>query len=129
MSYDFTGRTAIVSGAAHGLGRAIALALAQSGAVVYGLDVLADELEETGQLLANRGRVATVDATAEAQVDALVARVLAEQGGVQVLVNCAGGVDGQAGSRWRMCGARKWRRILRVNLYGTFHLTERWPRR
>jgi len=123
MGYDFTGKTAIVSGAAHGLGRAIALALVQAGAMVYALDVLTGELAETGLLLGERGRVVTVDVTDEVQVDALVARVQSEQGGVQVLINCAGGVAGQAGKPMEDVRAEEWDRILRVNLYSTFYLT------
>ena len=50
MNIEFAGRTAIVTGAAHGFGRAISLAFAQRGAQVWAWDVLADELVETRRL-------------------------------------------------------------------------------
>lgn len=123
---DFAGKVAIVSGAAHGLGRAIALRLVQRGAVVYGFDVLGDELGETGHLAASFGvtwAAAVVDVTDEAQVNEQVARVVAERGAVQVLVNCAGGVCGQEGRPIETVDSADWDRIVRVNLYGAFFLT------
>ena len=68
MNFDFTGRTAIVTGAAHGFGRAISVAFAERGANVWACDVIEDELQETQAALpgrrgrlhrANRGRDAT----------------------------------------------------------------------
>ena len=50
MNIDFTGMTALVTGAAHGFGRAISLAFATRGAHVWACDVLADELRETEAL-------------------------------------------------------------------------------
>src|SRR5262245_16553859 len=47
MNLDFSGKTAIVTGAAHGFGRAISLALAERGAHVWAVDVLEEELHET----------------------------------------------------------------------------------
>ena len=47
MILDFTDKTAIVTGAAHGFGRAISVALAERGASVWACDVLDDELRET----------------------------------------------------------------------------------
>ena len=50
MNLDFTGKTAIVTGAAHGFGRAISVAFAERGAHVWACDVLDDELRETEAL-------------------------------------------------------------------------------
>ena len=55
MQIRFDGQTAIVTGAAHGFGRAIALRFARLGARVVGCDVVADELEETARLAGARG--------------------------------------------------------------------------
>ena len=53
MNLDFSGKTAIVTGAAHGFGRAISAAFAERGAEVWACDVLDDELRETEALCRN----------------------------------------------------------------------------
>jgi 3-oxoacyl-[acyl-carrier protein] reductase len=55
MNLDFSTNVAIVTGAAHGFGRAIAIAFAEHGADVYGCDLIEDELEETRRLCAEAG--------------------------------------------------------------------------
>jgi 3-oxoacyl-[acyl-carrier protein] reductase len=126
MEIVFTGKTAIVTGAAHGLGRAIALTLARGGAVVYGIDVLAEELTETVRLAAELEatcHAAVVDIGDEQAVQALVQRVVTERGAVHILVNCAGGVQGQVGRPIEEVSLEDWNRIFRVNLLGAFLLT------
>jgi 3-oxoacyl-[acyl-carrier protein] reductase len=123
---QFEGKTAIVSGAAHGLGRAIALALLRAGAMVYGVDVLEEELAETRRLAGEHGArcaAATVDVADEAAVQALIDRAIAEQGSIHILVNCAGGVRGQVGRPIEDVSGADWEAIMRVNLYGVFLLT------
>lgn len=126
MEITFSGKTAIVSGAAHGLGRAICLRLIQDGAVVYGIDVLAGELLETARLAAGGGGTfhgESVDVGDEQAVNSLVARVVAEQGRVDIAVNCAGGVQGQVGRPLEEISLEDWSSIFRVNLVGVFLLT------
>ena len=54
MNFDFSGRTALVTGAAHGFGRAIAQAFAEAGAAVWACDLLESELAETKALCGER---------------------------------------------------------------------------
>ncbi len=89
--FDISGRVAVVVGGTSGLGRAIALGLADSGVhtVVSGLDDGAAVVEE----IRSRGvrtLQTTCDVGARATLDALRDSVLAEFGGVDILVNCAG---------------------------------------
>src|SRR5438128_3878583 len=75
MQFDLTGKTAIVTGAAHGFGRAITLALGRCGAAVWAVDRLADELDETAALAHQEGArclPAFCDVTDSAAVGRLV---------------------------------------------------------
>jgi NADP-dependent 3-hydroxy acid dehydrogenase YdfG len=56
---DLSGKIAIVTGAAHGFGRAISLTLGRSGAAIWAVDLLADELAETVELAHAQQRPAT----------------------------------------------------------------------
>ena len=99
------GRAAIVTGAAHGIGRAICVELAREGASVWACDVLARELEETRRTVeavaAGACRVAELDVRDPEAVTALVARIEAT----------AGRIDDD------------WQVIFAINLNGAFHFT------
>jgi 3-oxoacyl-[acyl-carrier protein] reductase len=114
----FSGRTAIVTGAAHGFGRAISLALAERGAAVWACDVLEDELAETGRL--SGCAVRTVDVRDKAAVDHFVAEASAAAGAVHILVNNAGGVLGQVGRPLEEVTPAEWQAIFDVNVTGAF---------
>lgn len=124
MHLRFEGKTALVTGAAHGFGRAIALGLAALGASVYASDVAADELAQTERLAAAAGHpieVANVDVSDREAVDAWVGQALAAHGRVDILVNDAGGVLGQVGRPLEEVSDADWRHIFAVNLDGAFH--------
>ncbi len=127
MHVRFDGRVAVVTGAAHGLGRAIALALAELGAQVVGGDVLTEELRETRRLAAAKGaRFAAhpLDVTDRAAVLAMARETLEAYGRIDVLVNDAGGVLGQTGRPLEEVSEADWRAIVAVNLDGAFHCSQ-----
>jgi len=119
-----SGRTALVTGAARGIGREIAMVLAEDGANVAVADRLA-EVEDTARSVAALGRrsvAAVFDVASAAEVQAGVARVRAELGEVDVLVNNAGIVNNIAPLS-RMT-EEAWQREIGVNLSGAFHLIQ-----
>jgi 3-oxoacyl-[acyl-carrier protein] reductase len=121
---DLHGRVAIVTGAAHGFGRAISLLLGQQGASVWAVDRLADELEETAQLAQAAGLSCTpaaCDVTDSTAVQALVARIIAEAGRIDILVNNAGGVVGQVGQPVETVSDDEWDVVVRTNLSSAFY--------
>lgn len=123
MTAEFAGRTAMVTGAAHGFGRAIALAFAARGAAVWACDVIEDELEETRRLCEAAGgvcRVGRVDVSDRDEVERFVADASKATGRVHVLVNNAGGVLGQVGRPLEEVTPAEWQAIFDVNVTGAF---------
>ena len=120
MRVDLAGRTALVTGAAHGFGRAIALALAGVGAEVIACDLLEASLAETAALAGPRCRARPLDVTDETAVAGLFADLAAEGTRVEVLVNNAGGVLGQVGRPIEEVTLAQWQAIVDVNLTGAF---------
>lgn len=121
------GRVAIVTGAAHGIGRAICVELAREGAAVWACDLRAPELESTratvDAIAPGACRTAVVDVRAADAVGAFVARVDAASGRIDALVNTAGGVAGQVMRPIEEVSDADWREIFAVNLDGAFHFT------
>jgi 3-oxoacyl-[acyl-carrier protein] reductase len=98
---DLHGRTALVTGTAHGIGAAIKRALEEYGATAHGVDKDA------------------VDVTDPGQVASLVERI----GAIDVLVNNAGGVCGQVGRPLDEVSDDDWREVVDANLTSTFVCT------
>jgi 3-oxoacyl-[acyl-carrier protein] reductase len=124
MLLNLQGRVAIVTGAAHGFGRAICLLLGRQGAAVWAVDRLADELGETAALARSEGSTCTpaaCDVTDSRAVQALVERVVAEAGRVDILVNNAGGVVGQVGRPVEDVSDEDWEIVVRTNLSSAFY--------
>src|SRR5882724_3725938 len=127
MTLDFSGKTALVTGAAHGFGRAIGVAFAERGAHVWACDLLDDELRETEALCRNaRGscRAVITDVRNRAAVEACVAAASAASGRVDILVNNAGGVLGQVGRPLEEITPEEWQAIFDVNVTGAFYCSQ-----
>ena len=114
------GKVAIVTGAARGIGRAIATRYAAEGAVVVGVDVLAERGRETfAELARGDARVDFVvgDVTDEARVAEIAAEVERNRGRIDVLVNNAAV---QVEGRLHEQTVEAFHRVVDVNLLGTF---------
>ncbi len=117
MRIDLTGKTALITGAASGIGRACAQTLAQAGAFVVVVDINGTGAQETVGLI-GRGLALRCDLGQPDDVTALRDRVIAETGGVDILVNCAGLISYRKGIN--AVSVDEWDLLLDVNLRGTF---------
>ena len=117
--FDLSGRRALVTGGARGLGAGMAQALARAGAAVAIGDVLEDVGKETANDIGQSGATATfvpLDVTDDARWEEAIVRTIEELGGLDILVNNAGieisrlVVD---------TDADELRRMLEVNVLGT----------
>lgn len=124
MNIDFSGKTVIVTGAAHGFGRAIALGFAELGAIVHACDVNEESLAETVKLCGNKAKAHRLDVGDRNAVQTTVAAIEAETGGIDILVNNAGGVRGQVGRPIEEISEEDWRVIFDVNLSGAFFMSQ-----
>jgi len=123
MNITFSDQIVIVTGGAHGFGRAIALAFASRGAHVWTCDLNIDELSETRRLcVAAGGRcdMAEVDVTNRPLAQAFVDQAHHETSRIDVLVNNAGGVLGQTGQPIEHVTAAAWQAIFDVNVTAAF---------
>jgi 3-oxoacyl-[acyl-carrier protein] reductase len=98
---SLTGRTAVVTGTAHGIGAAIAAALRDEGAAVHGVDKDTADLTSAGA----------------------VVEFFTATGAVDILVNCAGGVVGQVGHPLEEVTDAAWHAVVDANLTSTFLCT------
>ncbi len=118
--FDLTGQTAIVTGAAGGIGETIARRLANAGATV----VVADLNLAAGELIAatlpNASFALSLDVTSSESCNKFAAAVIARTGRIDVVVNNAG-VAGKAAPVWEQSN-EDWALCVAVNLTGPFYL-------
>lgn len=117
---DLTGRVAIVTGAARGIGLAIARRVVESGGAVAVWDMDGAAAQEAAQAL-GRASAHVLDLTDEGAITRAHAATLAAHGTVDVLVNNAGITGGNAPS-WELPVA-EWRRVVEVNLVAPYLVT------
>jgi 2-deoxy-D-gluconate 3-dehydrogenase len=120
VGLDLTGRVAVVTGASRGIGRSVALALAEAGADVAVAARSAADLEDTAAAVRKTGRRAlavVTDVARAGDVEQLVTRTVGELGRLDVLVNNSG-----IGEPHRALDTTEdiWDRHLDINAKGTF---------
>ncbi len=120
MEIGFANRTVLVTGAAHGFGRAIAGAFGARGATVFVCDVVEEELAQTVDLVGEQCHAMLVDVTDRSAVGAWVDSSVAVTGRVDVLVNNAGGVLGQVGRPLEEVSSEDWQAVVAVNQTAAF---------
>ena len=117
---DLKGKKAIVTGAARGIGQAIAERLLRSGASVSIWDVDVDAMAETALELSKIGpvHVAQVDVTSEESTTKAAAKTAEAFGQIDILVNNAG-IAGNNAKLWELPVA-EWRKVVDIDLVGPY---------
>ena len=123
--FSLAGKIAVVTGASRGIGRAIALGFAEAGADVAVAARSEDDLETLAKEIDSLGRRALpvrTDVTNRDDITNLIERTVAELGGLDVLVNNAGGSNFTS----PLVGLRPagWDKLLKLNLDSVFHGTQ-----
>ncbi|SFS91933.1 SDR family NAD(P)-dependent oxidoreductase [Halostagnicola kamekurae] len=123
VKYDFTGQTAVVTGAAGGIGRGIAELFGECGASVVLADIQEEKLQKTINELRDRNHSVLgveCDITSVEDVRSLVQETLDSFGSIDILVNNAG-ISSPGGLM--DVDLERWGNIIGVNLTGTFNCT------
>ncbi len=122
---ELEGKVAIVTGSNQGIGKAIALSLAEAGADIVGVDIFKNEqTDQLAQAITGLGRkclTVQADVSKEPEVEAFVKDAVAQFGKVDILVNNAGIT--RDGFLMRM-KAEEWSKVMEVNLYSMFYCTK-----
>jgi 3-oxoacyl-[acyl-carrier protein] reductase len=121
---DLQGRIALVTGAAQGIGRAIALELAAAGATLALADMNEAKLAETAAELAAAGAAAaafTMNVSSQESIEAGAKAILGKFGKVEILVNNAGITRDNLMLRMKRAD---WDSVIGINLTGAFLLTQ-----
>lgn len=126
MNLALDGKVALVTGAARGIGLAIARQLARQNALVVLADLpgMSADLDDALALVGPRAESEALDVTDEIAVDDLAARLLQRHGGIDILVNNAGISPKKKGRKFYLEETRTadWRRVMAVNLDAVFLL-------
>ena len=126
MQISLEGKIALVTGGSGGIGKAIAEALAASGAqVAISYASHPEPAHATVQGIIDKGGKALAvlaDVGDPVAVQAMFDEVTGSLGPVDILINCAG-IDGKRAQSWEI-GLDDWRKVIEVNLFGTFYASQ-----
>lgn len=120
---NLEGQTALITGAGRGIGKTIALKLAECGADIVLADMNPEVLEVLieVQSLGRKCLTFEADVTDFEAIDAMVKNIIEELGGIHILVNNAGITQDNLFMRMKL---EQWSRVIDVNLNGVFNVTK-----
>lgn len=123
MNQSFKGQSAIVTGAASGLGLAVALQLSEMGVELALADHDQAGLEKAGLRLTGKYKLFTVDITSESEVMKMVEKAGQHFGKIDILVNCAG-ITGKTNIKSHETDTGNLRLVFEVNFMGSWYTSK-----
>jgi len=120
---DFIGKTALITGAGRGIGKTIAVKLAESGLDIAIADMIpvSDDVLREIEKFGTKCLAFQMDVTDFESVDSVVKKIIDETGGIHILVNNAGITQDNLFMRMK---PEQWAQVIDVNLNGVFHVTK-----
>ncbi len=118
--FELTGQTALVTGAATGIGEVIARRLASAGARVAVADLDFAAAQATAASIGGGAFAVMLDVTRAEQAQTAVEQALATAGSLEILVNNAG-IAGRAAPIWEQSD-EDWHRVMAINIHGPFYM-------
>ena len=120
---NFNGQTALITGAGRGIGKTIAVKLAESGLdiAIADMNPVSDDVFREIEEYGTKCLAFQLDVTDVESVDSVVKKIIDETGGIHILVNNAGITQDNLFMRMK---PEQWSQVIDVNLNGVFHVTK-----
>ena len=120
---NFNGQTALITGAGRGIGKTIAVKLAESGLdiAIADMNPVSDDVLREIEEYGTKCLAFQLDVTDVESVDSVVKKIIDETGGINILVNNAGITQDNLFIRMK---PEQWSQVIDVNLNGVFHVTK-----
>ena len=120
---NFNGQTALITGAGRGIGKTIAIKLAESGLdiAIADMNPVSDDVLREIEEYGTKCLAFQLDVTDVESVDSVVKKIIDETGGIHILVNNAGITQDNLFMRMK---PEQWSQVIDVNLNGVFHVTK-----
>ena len=120
---NFDGQTALITGAGRGIGKTIAVKLAESGLdiAIADMNPVSDDVLREIEEYGTKCLAFQLDVTDVESVDSVVKKIIDETGGIHILVNNAGITQDNLFMRMK---PEQWSQVIDVNLNGVFHVTK-----
>ena len=120
---NFNGQTALITGAGRGIGKTIAVKLAESGLdiAIADMNPVSDDVLREIKEYGTKCLAFQLDVTDVESVDSVVKKIIDETGGIHILVNNAGITRDNLFMRMK---PEQWSQVIDVNLNGVFHVTK-----